>query len=102
MSKEVNIVELCNLLGRKAKDKVTGFSGVIISVSVDLFGCLQAIIQPEAKEGETYPDGRWFDTNRLLLLDAEKVMEPPIIVAGDVGESPEEYDHGPADKPLTC
>ena len=35
------------LLGLKVKDKVTGFTGIITSVSFDLYGCIQVIITPE-------------------------------------------------------
>lgn len=34
------------LLGLKVQDKVTGFKGVISSISFDLYGCVQAAITP--------------------------------------------------------
>ena len=40
------IKEAINMLGRKAKDRVTGFEGVISSVSFDLYGCVCGIITP--------------------------------------------------------
>ena len=45
-----------NLLGMKGKDVVTGFKGVITSLSFDLYGCVQAVINPRKmdKEGKCH------------------------------------------------
>ena len=63
------------LLGYKAKDKVTGFTGVITSISFDLYGCIQAAVSSgltkEGKVGESY----WMDTNRLQILSKAPVMK---------------------------
>ena len=39
-----------NYLGLKAKDKVTGFEGVVTAICFDLYGCVQAIITPPSGE----------------------------------------------------
>ncbi len=36
---------LCKL-GLKAEDMVTGFKGVVSTVSFDLYGCIQAVLTP--------------------------------------------------------
>lgn len=54
-----------NLLGLKAKDAVTGFSGVVTSISFDLYGCVQAIVTPPVDKDGNAKDGRWFDIIRL-------------------------------------
>jgi hypothetical protein len=82
-------------LGRKAKDKVTGFSGVIESVGFDLYGCVQYVIVPEAKEGRDYGDSRWFDVTRLEV-SGKPVMDLPDFDIGYVAEGKK----GPADKPI--
>lgn len=99
------ISETIDLLGRKATDKVTGAAGVIISVSFDLFGCVQAAISPPAKEGKRDDDTRWYDSNRLVVdTEAPRVMEVPNFdgpQAGEVGAvpvTPANYSHGPANK----
>lgn len=81
------------LLGVKAIDKVTGFSGVVTSICYDLVGCIQAAITPPAdlKEGKI-PDGRWFDISRLDI--GERVMP---CVFNDRGEPAQEK--GCCDKP---
>jgi hypothetical protein len=83
-----------DLLGYRAKDKITGLEGVISSVCFDLYGCVQAAISPPAKDG-SIPDGRWFDVQRLEV-SGDRVMSPPDFDAKDI--SPAKYDSGPAEK----
>lgn len=77
-------------LGQKVKDKVSGFKGVVSSVSFDLYGCVQTIVTPAAKPDGTIPDCRWFDVNRLQVTSKKPVMELPAFVT---------KDRGPAYKP---
>jgi len=65
-----------DLLGLKAKDKVTGFEGVVSSVCFDLYGCVQMVLTPEVKEGK-FNDSHWFDEKRLEILDHNPVMATP-------------------------
>lgn len=84
------------LLGLRVRDVVTGFEGVVESISYDLYGCVQAVVKPaidKAKPTEI-PDGRWFDTKRLTAIDSTPVMEvPPFAVTAFGAEI------GPAEKP---
>jgi len=78
------------LLGLKAKDKITGLSGVIESICYDLYGCVQACVRPEYVENrkaET-PLAHWMDISRLTT-SGKPVMPVPDF----------EDVHGPADKP---
>lgn len=55
-------------LGKKAKDMITGFSGIIIGKIEYLTGCNQyGITPPINKEGAT-GDTQWFDINRVKVL----------------------------------
>ena len=56
-----------SLLGKEATEKVTGFSGVITSVSFDLYGCIQVVITPKVDREGKCPDGHWFDVSRIKL-----------------------------------
>lgn len=78
-----------DLLGQKVRDRVTGLEGVVTTISYDLYGCVQAIVTPKAKEGETRSSA-WFDTHRLVVLNEKRVMPLP-----DFGEV-----KGPAEKPI--
>jgi hypothetical protein len=45
------------MLGHKGKDKVTGFKGVITSLSFDLYGCVTCIISPPLDKDKKIVDG---------------------------------------------
>ena len=47
-------------LGQKAKDKVTGFEGIIIGRCQYLTGCDQYGLVPPARDGKIEP-AQWFD-----------------------------------------
>lgn len=77
------------LLGMKVSDKVTGFSGVVTSVSFDLYGCVQALVHPGVDENGKLRDQAWFDIIRLVQTQPVPVMESPKFVDAS----------GPAEKP---
>jgi hypothetical protein len=82
------------LLGLKAKDRITGFSGVISSITFDLYGCVQAVITPEiGKDGKT-GESCWFDIKRLDT--GKRVMEVPGFAAVKFGK-----EIGSAERPRT-
>ena len=54
-------------LGKEARDKVTGFEGIIIGKIKYLFGCDQYGISPKAKDGKTN-DTMWFDEGRIEII----------------------------------
>ena len=85
-----------SLLGLKAKDAVTGFEGVIASVSFDLYGCIQAVITPPIDKDGKLPEGRYFDVTRLVILSDKPVMQLPDFESGYTAEGRK----GCAEKPL--
>lgn len=84
------------LLGLKVKDKVTGFNGVVASLSFDLYGCVQAVVTPPAGEDGKLEDGRYFDVTRLEVTSNKPVMDLPDFSKGYVAEGKK----GAAEKPL--
>jgi hypothetical protein len=58
------------LLGKPVTDKVTGFTGVVTSVSFDLYGCIQAVVTPYAGKDGQLGEPRWFDVPRALRCSA--------------------------------
>jgi hypothetical protein len=84
--------EHLNILGLKCKDKVTGFSGVVTSISFDLYGCVQAVVTPDAESGKNCT---WFDVTRLDVT-SERVMDVPDFNKGYIADG----SKGCADKPL--
>lgn len=85
-----------DLLGHQCTDKVTRVNGVITSICFDLYGCIQALVQPlpaENKDG-TLKTSLWFDVGRLEI-EPSKVMKTPDFVSG----YPATGLKGPAQKP---
>lgn len=84
------------LLGWKVTDRVTGFKGIVESISFDLYGCLQAVVRPAVNEKNEVLDGRWFDVNRLVVDGDGPVMPMP-----EFRLTTRHKDvTGPADKPI--
>lgn len=92
------ITKTIDLLGRRGKDKVTGFEGIIASACFDLYGCVQVVLTPPKADDGKLPDGHWFDVARIELLPGEPVMRRPDFAA--LASEPEVYDRGPAEKPM--
>lgn len=69
------------MLGTKQKDIITGFTGVVTGVCQYLSGCSQALLTPSQDASGTFPDGKWFDLQRL-----EQVGEDIIVL--DNGATP--------------
>lgn len=92
------------LLGLRVKDAVTGFIGVVTSISFDLYGCVQAVVTPPGvdKDGKLL-FGHWFDTNRLIIEDLRGVLPVPDYkplvpsVITNIGAT-QAGTHGPAEK----
>ena len=82
ISKKQTPNKAIELLGFRGKDKITGMSGVITSVSFDLYGCSQVVLTPTV---ESKHDARWFDISRIDVDKSVKVMEPPSSFVEDKG-----------------
>lgn len=54
-----------DLLGKKVKDKITGFEGIATSKHIYLTGCNQFGVQPQVDEKGKVPDKGYFDEGRL-------------------------------------
>lgn len=80
------IAESLSLLGKKVKDRVTGYTGVVTSVSFDLYGCVQALVTPSATDGKEPYQSFWFDVKRLTE-DGGRVMDAPVF-DGPLGTEP--------------
>lgn len=66
-------------LGKKARDRITGFEGVITGRAQYLTGCDQYVLTPSVKDG-SYQASQWFDEGRLEItgagIDAASVAGP--------------------------
>jgi len=62
-------------LGKKAKDKITGFEGILVTRAQYITGCDQYAICPKAKDGEIF-DYQYFDESRIKVTgDGVKIED---------------------------
>lgn len=54
-------------LGKKGRDKITGFEGVITACCSYLTGCDQFGLTPPVKDGKL-ESSQWFDTGRVEII----------------------------------
>jgi len=88
------VQESVNILGRYARDKITGIFGPITSVSFDLNGCVQCIINRGLdKDGKPY-EGYWMDIQRMDLEPSDPIMPLPTQYQETAPERPHTYAHG--------
>lgn len=92
----IKIAKHFELLGLKVKDRVTGLEGVAISLSFDLFGCIQVMLDPGVNDKGEMRDRFWFDVSRIDIKSKKPVMKMPEFL--ETKEELRSGNHGPADK----
>jgi len=65
-------------LGQRAKEKITGFSGIIVARIDYLTGCNRYSLQSEDLHEGKPVDWQNFDENQLELVKKEKTKKPKI------------------------
>lgn len=76
------MTEHFSLLGYESRDRITGFAGVVTSISFDLYGCVMGLVTPKGlnEKGEL-SESRWFDTKRLVATSEAPLMAVPEFVS---------------------
>jgi len=69
-------------LGQKARDKITGFEGIIVGRVHYLYGCDQLCLSPPAKDGKINCS-EWFDEGRVEVIGPG--VTPQEVQAGEPG-----------------
>ena len=59
-------------LEARVMDKVTGFSGTIVSRCDSMSSVNNYLVQPELDLTDHFMEPRWFDEDRLSIMDATK------------------------------
>jgi len=68
-------------LGRKVRDKVTGFEGIATSRVEYINGCIQYGVTPKVKKDDrtAYPDSTYVDEGQLeLIKEGVKIKKKPL------------------------
>ncbi len=71
--------EMSKLFGKMAKDKVTGFQGVVTGKLKWMYGCTQYCLTPKVDKDGKLVSGEWFDEGRLEIL--KDSIRPEEVVA---------------------
>lgn len=72
-------------LGSKAKDKVTGFEGIVTAEVNYLTGCAQYCLVPPISSDGKIPDSHYFDGARLEVLQEDAVVPETVQENGNPG-----------------
>lgn len=83
------------ILGLNVRDRVSGTAGVATSVSFDLYGCVQVIVNPDRDKDGKLPDPMWFDHKRLEVMSNTPVMPQPDFVTVHGGQTLPRYGSQP-------
>ncbi len=77
------------------EDNITSFKGIVTSVSFDLYGCIQAVVNPGLDREGKPRDSHWFDVSRLKVTSKKPKMTQPNFDSQNISDG----DKGPAEKP---
>lgn len=55
-------------LGKQARDKITGFKGIIVGRSEFIFGCNRYGLSPKVGKDGRYMESEWFDEGRIVII----------------------------------
>lgn len=61
-------------MGRKYKDKVTGFEGTATGHAHYISGCSQVLLAPPVTADGAMRDSQWFDEQRLTAQDGDVIV----------------------------
>lgn len=64
-----------SLLGKKVKDKISGFKGVVVGETRWLWGCLRVGVERRKVNNDgKVSDPEWFDVDRVEVIAGSKTM----------------------------
>ena len=68
--------KIFNKLGFKGVDRISGYRGVIESVSFDIYGCVQYLLRREVKDNDPNTDvAAWYDEKRIRVTGKQRVIK---------------------------
>lgn len=59
------------MLRARVRDKVTGFVGIATGRVEYITGCNQVLVSPPVKQDGDLPDSKWFDEQRMEVLEED-------------------------------
>lgn len=61
-------------LGMKYRDRISGFTGTATGYVRYITGCNQVLLGPKAKDDGTLSPSEWFDEQRLVQVEGERIV----------------------------
>lgn len=58
-----------DIMGRRGRDRITQFEGVITGYVSYISGCNQVVLQPKVDKDGKVQDPHWYDEQRIEFLD---------------------------------
>jgi len=80
-------------LGDRIKDRISGVTGIVTSVSDFLYGCRRLGLQPEGHKDGKPAESFWIDEPQAILLKSQVVK--PAVVSADAPDEKPARRHGP-------
>ena len=75
-------------LGIEGKDRITGFTGIIIGVSRYLTGCDQYALKPPVDDKGNMRDAKWFDEGEITKI-GQGIHKKEVKSAANGGPQPD-------------
>jgi len=74
-------------LGAKARDKITGFTGIIDAEARWINGCNKYSLQPPVDKEGKVPVSYWFDELNIEILELPKIKDKKVATGGPMMRS---------------
>lgn len=69
-------------IGSKAKDRISGFVGIVVAITYWLNGCVRITIAPqELREGKPI-ESQTFDQEQVQLVELPAIAAPTVQIGG--------------------
>lgn len=65
-------------LGDRAKDNITGFTGIVVAITKWLHGCDRIVIQPKMGKDGKVPENMSFDLPQIIVMAKAVVAATPV------------------------
>ena len=66
------------MLGKKVRDKITGFEGIVVGQVAYIYGCKQYAVSAKSVDNKI-EDAKWFDEGRIEVIG--EGIEPKTVQA---------------------
>ena len=73
-------------LGEFARDKVTGFEGIITAYAKHLYGCDSYFLTPRVTKDMKREDSGWFDVGRIAIIKGKGINPKTVKAEKNGGE----------------